>query len=71
MIEWDQNWSNSMIGCEKMKEVTISVDNYLYDFYRKVGKNAGRTPETVMADALFKLAGELSLRAIDKKQRNQ
>lgn len=51
-----------------MKKVTITVDNYLYDFYKKVGQQAGGIPtEKVMADALFKLAGELSLNAIHKK----
>lgn len=51
-----------------MKKVTIKIDDYLYEFYKKVGQNAGGIkPEKVMADALFKLAGELSLGAIDKK----
>ena len=45
------------------------MEEYLYEFYRRVGKQAGGVkPETVMADALFKLAGELSLQAIDKKK---
>lgn len=50
-----------------MKQVVISMDESLYEFYQKIGENAGREPETVMADALFKLAGELSLQAIQKK----
>ena len=54
-----------------MKKVTITVEDYLYEFYRKVGANAGKKPEKVMADALFKLAGELSLNALDKKQREE
>ncbi len=54
-----------------MKKVTISVDDFLYTFYQKVGENVGKKPEVVMADALFKLAGELSLNAIDKKQKSQ
>lgn len=54
-----------------MKKVTITIDDYLYEFYRKVGQKAGgRKPETVMADALFKLAGELSINAIQKKSKN-
>ena len=53
-----------------MKTVTIKIDDYLYEFYKKVGDNAGGIkPEKVMADALFKLAGELSLNAIDDKIR--
>ena len=51
-----------------MKQVTIILDDYLYDFYRKIGENAGGlTPNKGMEDALFKLAGELSLNAIHKK----
>ena len=53
-----------------MKKITITVDDYLYNFYSRVGKAAGGLPpEKVMADALFKLAGELSLNAIHKKER--
>ena len=52
-----------------MKTVSLDIDDYLYEFYRTVGANAGGIkPEKVMADALFKLAGELSLNALDKKQ---
>lgn len=51
-----------------MKKVTIAIDDYLYDFYKKVGESfGGRKPEQVMADALFKFAGELSQKALDKK----
>lgn len=51
-----------------MKKVVIALDDTVYQFYQKVGKSAGGRPvEQVMADALFKLAGELSLEAIHKK----
>ena len=51
-----------------MKKITIMIDDYLYAFYMKVGENAGGVkPEQVMSDVLFKLAGELSLDAINKK----
>ena len=51
-----------------MKKITIKVPDYLFTFYEKVGEQAGGIPvEKVMADALFKLAGELSLNAIHKK----
>ena len=50
-----------------MKAVKIKVDNTVYEFYRKVGQQAGVPVEQVMSDALFKLAGELSLNAIRKK----
>lgn len=50
-----------------MKQVTLTVPEYLFDFYQKVGIAAGGlSPEKVMSDALFKLAGELSLNAINK-----
>ena len=50
-----------------MKRVEILVEESLY---RKVGAQAGGLPaERVMADALLKLAGELSLQALEKKRR--
>ena len=48
-----------------MKRVEILVEESLYEFYRKVGAQAGGLP----ADALLKLAGELSLQALEKKRR--
>lgn len=51
-----------------MKKVTLFVPEYLFVFCEKVGKTAGGlSPEKVMSDALFKLAGELSLNAIHKQ----
>ena len=59
-----------MAGGDPMKEVTITMEEYLYAFYKKIGQNAGgRSAEAVMADALFRLAGELSCEAISKKNR--
>lgn len=55
-----------------MKQVTIAIEDYLYEFYEKVGEKAGGIyPEKVMADALFKLAGELACKAIDKKEKGK
>ena len=54
-----------------MKHVTITLEDSLYNFYRKIGENVGIEPERVMADALFKLAGELSLNAVHKKNQSQ
>ena len=52
-----------------MKKVTLLVPEYLFDFYEKVGKTAGGlSPEKVMSDAIFKLAGELSFNAIYKEK---
>lgn len=51
-----------------MKTVSIMIDDFLYEFYRKVGENAGGiSPEAVMSDSLFKLAGNLSLNALKCK----
>lgn len=51
-----------------MKKVTVSLDDTVYQFYQKAGKSAGGLPtEQVISDALFKLAGELSLEALYKK----
>ena len=57
------------IGGRIMKKTELWVEDYLYEFYRKVGAQAGKTAEQVMADALFRFAGEASLRAIDRKKR--
>ena len=55
-----------------MKTVTIRVEDFLYDFYEKMGQRVNLLPEQVMADALFKLAGELSLHALhDAKKKAQ
>lgn len=52
-----------------MKKVTFTIGDYLYEFYSRIGKGAGDiSVEQVMADALFKLAGELSLHALDEKR---
>lgn len=52
-----------------MKKITIKLDDTVYQFYQKAGECAGGLPvEQVAADALFKLAGELSLNALHKKQ---
>ncbi|MPM74048.1 hypothetical protein SDC9_121033 [bioreactor metagenome] len=53
-----------------MKKVTITLDDFLYQFYKKVGETAGGIkPEQVIADTLFKLAGELSLNALSKRKK--
>lgn len=52
----------------KTVKVEIEVDELVYDFYKKEGQQAGLPVERVMYDALFRLAGELSLNAIQKKE---
>lgn len=49
-----------------MKQVKLLVPEYLFNFYRKIGQQVGRSPEMVMADTLFKTAGELSEKALSK-----
>ena len=52
-----------------MKKVTIELEDFLYQFYQKVGETAGGiSVEQVLSDSLFKLAGELSLEALHKTQ---
>ncbi len=55
---------------KSMKKVTLLVPPEVYTFYEKVGEMAGNLPvERVMADSLLKLAGELSIELLHKKQK--
>lgn len=47
-----------------MTKVTLNLDPCVILFYTRIALRTGLSPEKVMADALFKLAGELSLEAI-------
>jgi len=47
-----------------MMPITIPLDPAVVGFYGKIAKAAGLPLEQVLADALFKLAGELSLQAL-------
>ena len=47
-----------------MTYVTLTLEPSVALFYTRIAVAAGKSPEQVMADALFKLAGELSLEAI-------
>ena len=59
-------------GVQTMKQITLTMEESLYNFYKKVGQQAGGlSPEKVMSDALFKLAGELALNALHKNQKGQ
>ena len=52
-----------------MKTVILRVEDYLYEFYRKIGESAGgMETERVMEDALFRLAGGLSVQAAREKE---
>ncbi len=47
-----------------MPKFTITLDPSTAAFYQSVADCAARSPEQVLSDALFKLAGELSLEAL-------
>ena len=47
-----------------MIPVTVHLEPSVALFYTRVACTAGKTLEQVLADALFKLAGELSLESI-------
>ena len=53
-------------GC-RMVQITVTLDNTTAAFYHHIASLAGLPLETVLADALFKLAGELSLEALQQK----
>ena len=45
-------------------QVSIVLEPLLADFYSKIAQNSGRSLEQVLEDALFRLAGELSVQAV-------
>ena len=45
-------------------EIRLILDPAVVLFYTRVAAGAGKTLEQVLSDALFKLAGELSLEAL-------
>ena len=47
-----------------MKKITLSLEPAVALFYTRIALSAGKTLEQVLSDALFKLAGELSLEAL-------
>lgn len=47
-----------------MTQVTLFLQPAVVQFYSRIAENAGLTLEQVLSDALFKLAGELSLEAL-------
>ena len=50
-----------------MTEVTLTLEPAVALFYTRIAMSAGITMEQVLTDALFKLAGELSLEALKDK----
>ena len=51
-----------------MEEFLICLDPITAKFYDRIAHSADLTTEQVLQDALFKLAGELSMEALAKKQ---
>ena len=47
-----------------MTEVTLLLEPAVALFYTRIAQNVGISLEQVLTDALFKLAGELSLEAM-------
>ena len=45
-------------------DITLRLDPSVVLFYSRVASSAGLPLERVLSDALFKLAGELSLQAL-------
>ena len=51
-----------------MTEVTLHLEPAVALFYTRIAERNGLTLERVLSDALFKLAGELSLEALAVKK---
>lgn len=51
-----------------MTPVTLLLDASVVRFYAQIGEACHRPLEQVLSDALFKLAGELSLQALQNKK---
>lgn len=49
-----------------MAQYCITLDPAAGRFYERIAAQAGLPTEQVLADALFRLAGELSLEALQK-----
>ena len=45
-------------------QITINLEPEVLRFYTKISQAVGISLESVLSDALFKLAGELSLEAL-------
>ena len=52
-----------------MRSAQLNVEDYLYAFYAKVAAQVGRSTEQVMADALFRFAGEAAAGAMERARK--
>ena len=51
-----------------MTEITLLLDPVIVNFYTQIANSVGASLESVLQDALFKLAGELSLEALQLRK---
>ena len=51
-------------------EITLRLDPDLFLFYARIAATAGVPLPQVLSDALFRLAGELSLEALKRSRQN-
>ena len=54
-----------------MTQVTLILDPVVALFYGNIASATGHSLEQVLSDALFKLAGELSLEALENTKNSQ
>lgn len=47
-----------------MSQITLTLEPAVILFYARIARACGKSLEQVLSDALFKLAGELSLEAL-------
>ena len=52
-------------------EIKLNLSPEVAYFYSRIAQNAGLSLERVIADTLFKLAGELSLNALQNNSENK
>ena len=51
-----------------MTEITLHLEPEVALFYMRIALSSGKTLEKVVNDALFRLAGELSLQALREQK---
>lgn len=56
-------------GDEILENYFLHVEPETARFYEKIAEKTGRTAETVMAETLFRLAGNVSLSALSEKRK--
>ena len=52
-----------------MARITLTLEPIVVLFYTRIANSLGLTLEQVLSDALFKLAGELSLESLEEPQK--